>query len=67
LKRLAGNVALAVASIVVACAMIEAAARLLARRWASQPGAIRNPMVRYHPTLGWDKPPGAEGWIRLQS
>jgi len=64
LKRLAGNVALAVASIVVACAMIEAAARLLARRWASQPGAIRNPMVRYHPTLGWDKPPGAEGWIR---
>jgi lysophospholipase L1-like esterase len=62
-KRVAANLALAVASFAVASAAIEVAARLLARSW-SQPGAIRNPMVRYHPTLGWDKPPGAEGWIR---
>jgi hypothetical protein len=64
LKRIAANVALAVASMVVGCALIEGAARLLVRRWESQPGAIRNPMVRYHPTLGWDKPPEADGWIR---
>ena len=64
MKRAAANLALAVASVVVACAVIEMAGRLLVRRWESQPGAIRNPMVRYHPTLGWDKPPGAEGWIR---
>ena len=64
MKRAAANLALAVASVVVACAAVEGAARLLVHRWESQAGAIRNPMVRYHPTLGWDKPPGAEGWIR---
>jgi len=63
-RRVAANLGLAIASLVVACAAIEGAARLLVRRWESQPGAIRNPMVRYHPTLGWDKPPGADGWIR---
>jgi len=63
-KRLAANLALAAASLVVTCAVIEVASRLVVRRWEAQPGAIRNPMVRYHPTLGWDKPPGAEGWIR---
>lgn len=43
---------------------MECAARVLVHRWGSQPGAIRDPLLRYHPTLGWDKPPGAEGWIR---
>jgi len=64
LKRLAANLALAAASLAVCCVALEVAARAVVHRWRSQPGAIRDPLLRYHPTLGWDKPPGAEGWIR---
>jgi hypothetical protein len=63
-KRLAANLALAAASLALCCVALEAAARVVVHRWRSQPGAIRDPLLRYHPTLGWDKPPGAEGWIR---
>ena len=64
MKRLAANLALAAASLAVCCVALEVAARAVVHRWRSQPGAIRDPLLRYHPTLGWDKPPGAEGWIR---
>jgi lysophospholipase L1-like esterase len=58
------NLALAAASLCVCCLALEVAARAVVHRWRSQPGAIRDPLLRYHPTLGWDKPPGVEGWIR---
>lgn len=64
MRRLAANLALAAASLALTCAALEVAARVVVHRWRSQPGAIRDPLLRYHPTLGWDKPPGAEGWIR---
>jgi GDSL-like Lipase/Acylhydrolase family len=64
LKRIAASVALAAASFGLCALALEVGARVVAHRWSSHPGAIRDPLVRYHPTLGWDKPPGAEGWIR---
>jgi hypothetical protein len=64
LQALAANLGLAATSFALCCAALEVAARVVVDRWRSQPGAIRNPLVRYHPSLGWDKPPGAEGWIR---
>ena len=64
LRALAANLAVAALSLGACCAVLEMAARVVVHRWRSQPGAIRDPILRYHPTLGWDKPPGAEGWIR---
>ena len=63
-KALAANLALAALSLAACGAALEVAARAVVHRWRSQPGAIRDPILRYHPTLGWDKPPGAQGWIR---
>jgi len=64
LKRLAANLGLAAASFMLCGLVLEVAARVVVDRWRSQLRAIHDPLVRYHPTLGWDKPPGAEGWIR---
>jgi len=63
-KALAANLAVAAVALALCCAALEGAARVVVRRWQAQPGAIRDPLLRYHPTLGWEKPPGAEGWIR---
>ena len=62
-RRLLGNLALAGLSAAVCLGLIEAAARLYARRLESGPHTTRGSIVRYHPTLGWDKPPGESAWL----
>ncbi len=53
---------LSLVSCAVGMAVIEGAARLLVRSWDRD--TTRQPLTRYHPLLGWDKPPGASAWLR---
>ena len=60
---LAGNLLLAAISLMLCAGLIEGAARLVVRARERRPHTTRGSFVRYHPLLGWDKPPGASGWI----
>ena len=50
-------------SLLLTLAAIEAAARYAVRQRLSRPFTTRGSIVRYHATLGWDKPPGAHAWL----
>src|SRR5687767_9168666 len=57
------NLLLALTSLAVVAGGLEGAARLIVRARQARPHTTRGSFVRYHPELGWDKPPGASGWI----
>jgi lysophospholipase L1-like esterase len=61
-RPLAANVGLGIFVLALCLGLLEGAARLSA---ALEPaGASGTPIARFHPTLGWDKPPGGEQFIR---
>lgn len=64
-RRWATNLALAVASLAIGAGLVELLARREAARLSSRINS-RGELVRYSPTLGWDKPPGEET-VYLQS
>jgi hypothetical protein len=55
LRSFLGSLTLVVLSLALCAALLEAAARVAARRRPAEPGRA---ISRYHPMLGWDKPPG---------
>jgi hypothetical protein len=65
-RALLSSLALAGASTAVGLGILE----LAARAWVHHRGAAdralarESPISRYHPLLGWDKPPGAQQWVR---
>jgi hypothetical protein len=66
LRSLAPNLALAVVSLLLCAALAEVLARAfdhLSARAAEKAAAGQTPLSRFHPVLGWDKPPGAEARI----
>ncbi|HEV8253586.1 MAG TPA: SGNH/GDSL hydrolase family protein [Vicinamibacteria bacterium] len=58
------NLLLAAASLAVACALAELAARAIVAKRRSALITGHGSISRYHPLLGWDKPPGAQ--VRLR-
>jgi hypothetical protein len=62
--RLLVNLLLAAASLAVAAALLEWAARALVGRRRGALVTGHGSVSRYHPLLGWDKPPGTE--VRLR-
>jgi hypothetical protein len=65
LRSLLVNLGVASVSLVVLALLTEAAARVYAARLARpDPSAALRPISRFHPVLGWDKPPGGESRIR---
>ena len=67
LRSLLVNLSVALVSIAVCALLVEGAARFYAGRLARPDpaaAAVARPISRFHPTLGWDKPPGGEARIR---
>ncbi len=67
LRSLLANLVLVLFSLVVCAAIAEIAARVYAGSLARPDpaaAAAARPISRFHPTLGWDKPPGGEARIR---
>lgn len=67
LRSLIVNLSVALVSLAVCALAVEGAARLYAGRLARPDpaaAAAARPISRFHPTLGWDKPPGGEARIR---
>jgi hypothetical protein len=67
LRSLLVNLGVALVSVAVCALLVEGAARLYAGRLARPDpaaAAAARPISRFHPTLGWDKPPGGEARIR---
>lgn len=64
LRPLVANLGLAACSAGLCLAAVEAVARGVVRRMESRPHTTRGSIIRYHPTLGWAKPPGASAWLR---
>ncbi len=67
LRSLLINLCLALVSLAACALLVEAAARVYAGRLARPDpaaAAAAKPISRFHPTLGWDKPPGGEARIR---
>lgn len=60
------NLSLAALSLAAMVVGFELAARSFVKyqAWKSRRFPAQPPISRYHPVLGWDKPPGAEQWIR---
>ena len=54
------NLALFLFSLGACALLIEGAARIQVAREAPPVAGPKRPISRYHPTLGWDKPPGGE-------
>jgi lysophospholipase L1-like esterase len=63
LPPVVANLLLAAGSLAVGALVVEAAARLLTRGAHLRPHTTRGSFVRFHPLLGWDKPPGIQGWL----
>jgi hypothetical protein len=63
LRRWIGHLVAAGAATLVALAALEGAARVHVWSAARRPDAIRNPMARHDPLLGWSKPAGASGYL----
>lgn len=59
LRPLFGKLALSVASLGLSAAALEIGARLLVSRWSQRMITPYGSVSRFHPVLGWDKPPGA--------
>lgn len=65
LRSLLLNLVLALVSLGVVSLVLEASARVYAARLTRpDPGAAARPISRFHPVLGWDKPPGGESRVR---
>jgi len=67
LRSLLINLGLVLFSVAVCTLVVEAAARLYAGRLARPDpaaAAAARPISRFHPTLGWDKPPHGEARVR---
>jgi SGNH hydrolase-like domain, acetyltransferase AlgX len=67
LRSLLANLFLVLVSLAVCAAIAETAARIYAASLARPDpaaAAVAKPISRFHPTLGWDKPPGGEARIR---
>ena len=65
LRSLLVNLGVASVSLILMALLIEGGARLYAGRLARpDPTAAARPISRFHPLLGWDKPPGGESRIR---
>lgn len=58
-----GRLGLALASFALCLAAIEAGARARVASLEGGRNTTRDPVTRYHPLLGWDKPPGSEHWL----
>jgi hypothetical protein len=58
-RSLVLNLALTAASLAVCAAVLELAARIAVGR-RGRAGALNRPISRYHPVLGWDKPPAGD-------
>ena len=58
------NVGLGILSLALAAAVLEAGARLWARRLEGEAGTVREPLLRFDAALGWSKPPGAQAVLR---
>lgn len=63
LRPLAVNLLVAALSLAAGALALEAGARLFTRGESRRPHTTRGSFVRFHPLLGWDKPPGANGWL----
>jgi hypothetical protein len=63
-RRIAANLLLAAASLAVTAALAEMAARAVLARRRGTLVTGHGSISRYHPLLGWDKPPGTE--VRLR-
>jgi len=63
LPSLAVRFLLAAASLGGVAVAVEVAARVLTRGGHQRPHTTRGSFVRFHPLLGWDKPPHASGWL----
>lgn len=65
LRSLLLNLGLALVSCAFVAVLLEVAARIYAGSLARpDPTAAARPISRFHPVLGWDKPPGGESRIR---
>jgi hypothetical protein len=65
LRSLLLNLGVASVTFAVLLLLTEGAARLYAGRlMRPDPAAALRPISRFHPVLGWDKPPGGESRIR---
>src|SRR5262245_61702990 len=64
LRSRLSELALAAASILLVAALVEAGARVWARRLQGAPGTVREPLLQFDPKLGWSKPPGAQATIQ---
>jgi hypothetical protein len=65
LRSLLVNLGLVLFSLALCALVAELAARVYAGRLARpDPAAAARPISRFHPILGWDKPPGGEARIR---
>src|SRR5262245_18553142 len=63
LRAAAVNVVVALLTTAVVLLAIEGVARYLVARSLARPFTTRGSIVRYHPTLGWDKPFGTSAWL----
>jgi hypothetical protein len=66
LRGVLPSLGLAAVSALLCLALLEAAARAAVHRRDSRVFTTRGSIVRFHPLLGWDKPPGAEGWLHRE-
>ncbi len=64
LRALLLNLLVAASSLALTLAAIEGAARLWARRLGGDAGSVRDPLLRFDPSLGWSKPPGREAFLQ---
>jgi len=64
--RAMANVAVASASLALIILLIELGARAYVARSLRPHAAGGSPISRFSPTLGWDKPPGGDQWIRRE-
>jgi len=62
-RSLPANLVAAAVSTALCLAAAEGGARLYASRLGGVPHTTRGSIVRYHPLLGWDKPPGESAWL----
>src|SRR5262245_51142042 len=63
-KKLLLNLGLLAVTVVLLLGLVELGARLYVRRLAARPVTGHGSITRYHPLLGWDKPPGGDVWLR---
>jgi len=62
-RAVLANLALVVVSLAAMLLLLEGVARVMVWRRVARPFTTRGSIVRYNPTLGWDKPPGAQAWL----